>query len=108
MVRLVIAGLVGVIGAAAAGAEPAPMSSNERAYILTVMCTAIASEYGNDADQQRSLDAARKMARVQGYNDHRLSDDLGSAASVLGIRARNRIDALSRDRDICRRMGLLS
>lgn len=82
-------------------------ASNDRAYTLTLMCTTVASVYGTDADKQRSLDAARKMARAQGYSVKRLSDDLGTMANVLGDKDRDHPDEVQRDREICRRMGLL-
>lgn len=83
-------------------------ASNDRAYTLTLMCTAVASEFGTDADKQRSLDAARKMARAQNYSDRRLSDDLGTMANVVGDKARDHPDEVQHDREICRRMGLVS
>ena len=85
-----------------------PMSSNERAYTLTLMCTALASEYGNDADKLRTMDAARKMARAQGYDDRRLSRDVITMASVVGAKLHDNPNAMDENRLICRRLGLVS
>jgi hypothetical protein len=99
--------LLAVAASALVAATPPATSSNERAYTLTLMCTAIASEYGNDADKHRAMDAATKMARAQGYSDKRLANDMISMASVVGDQIHNQSSQVSQNREICRRIGLV-
>jgi hypothetical protein len=96
----------------ASGAVAAPSkqstSANERAYTLTLMCAVVASTGKNDADKQRAMDAARKMAKASGQTADRLSKDLIAMANVLGNEARNDASAMDRRRQNCRKIGLVS
>jgi len=81
---------------------------NERAYTLTLMCAAVAAYYQNDADITRTMDAARKMARVQNLSETRLSDDLFKMTNALGAELRQNPNAMDEDRAVCRKLGLVS
>ena len=113
-VALLIA-LLGVIAFDAAiiraqSASPAQpsMSSNARAYDITLVCYVVALDGRVEADHARALDGVRKMAKVLGYDDKRMSDDIFKMTTVLGARTRSDPTVISRNREGCRRLGLIS
>jgi hypothetical protein len=92
----------------AAKAAPQPMSQKERTYTITLICVAVAANDRDETGSARSLDAARKMASVLGYGNARLSKDLGTMASVVGVQLRNEPAKVDRNRGVFRQLGLLS
>ena len=96
---------MGLVGAAKAA--PQPMSKNERAYTITLICAVLASRDKNDADIQRTMDAVRKMGKAQGYANKKVSGDLITMASVVGVQLRNEPATVDHNRGICRQLGLL-
>ena len=94
--------------AAAPQASRAPMSAKERTYTITLICYSISANDDDQAGNAKSLDAARKMARALRYSDERLSRDLFTMASVVGLQLRDEPDTVARNRGICRQLGLLS
>ncbi len=83
-------------------------NSNKSAYTITLICAVVASESKNDADIQRTMEAARKMGRVQGFDTARVSSDLTKMAGALGVERRSDPNAAARDRALCQRMKLVS
>jgi hypothetical protein len=94
----------GIMGGAEAA--PQPMSKNERAYTITLICV-LAARDKNDADIQRTMDAVRKMGKTKGYADKKVSGDLITMASVVGVQLRDEPTTVDRNRGICRQLGLL-
>ncbi len=86
----------------------AATATNERAYTVTLMCAVVASKGTSDSDKVRTMDAARKMAKANGYSTDRLSRDLLGAATIAGRNLRNNPNALDGDRAMCRKLGLIS
>lgn len=86
-------------------AAPKPMSKNERAYTITLICVAISAN--ENTEDIRSIDAARKMSKTLGYDNKRLSRDIGTMASVVGVQLRDEPATVDRNRGICRQLGLL-
>ena len=86
---------------------PQPMSQNERAYTITLICYVISANDRDAAGNARSLDAARKMATALGYSNERLSHDIGTMVSVVGVQLRNEPATVDRNRGICRQLGLI-
>jgi hypothetical protein len=97
---------LGLMGAGTPAKQP--LSQQERTYTITLICAAIAANDRDEAGSQRSLDAARKMATALGYSLDRLSKDLGTMASVVGVQLRDEPATVERNRGICRQLGLLS
>jgi hypothetical protein len=97
---------LGLMGAVTPAAQP--MTKNERAYTITLICVTIAANDRDDASYQRSLDAVRKMATALGYTTKRLSNDLITMASVIGVQLRDEPAKVEHSRGICRQLGLLS
>ena len=92
-----------------AGAPPKQsMDPKERTYTITLICSAIAANDNDKAGSARSIDAARKMARALAYSTKRLSSDLGTMASVVGVQLRDEPATVDRNRGVCRQLGLLS
>lgn len=95
-------------GLAGAGeAAPQPMNKNERAYTITLICAVLASRDKNDADTQRTMDAVRKMGKAKGYASKKVSGDLITMASVVGVQLRDEPATVERNRGICRQLGLI-
>jgi hypothetical protein len=86
-------------------AAPKPMSKNERAYTITLICVAISAN--ENTGDIRSIDAARKMAKTLGYKNERLSRDMLTMASVVGVQLRDEPATVDRNRAICRQLGLV-
>jgi hypothetical protein len=105
--RRVIFGML-ALGLMGAGEPAQPMSQNERAYTITLTCSAIAANDNDQAGSTRSIDAARKMAKALGYSTKRLSSDLITMASVVGVQLRDEPAKVDRNRGICRQLGLVS
>jgi hypothetical protein len=82
--------------------------ANEQAYTITLLCAAVASQSRNDADIQRTMEAVRKMARVLGYDNRRLSTDMVKMAGALGVEQRTDPRAMDDHRATCRRIKLIS
>jgi hypothetical protein len=99
--------MVAMAGAVSATAEQ-PMSKDERAYTITLICAAIAANDRDDAGSQRSIEAARKMATALGYSLDRLSKDLLTMAEVVGVQLRDEPAKVEQRRAVCRQLGLLS
>jgi hypothetical protein len=99
--------MVAMTGAISARAQQ-PMSKDERAYTITLICAAIAANDRDDAGSQRSIEAARKMAAALGYSSKKLSSDLITMASVVGVQLRDEPAKVEQRRGICRQLGLLS
>ena len=91
--------------AGAGEAAPKPMSKNERAYTITLICVAISAN--ENTGDIRSIDAARKMAKTLGYKNERLSRDMLTMASVVGVQLRDEPATVDRNRAICRQLGLV-
>ena len=103
--------LVGVLVmglTATASLAEQPMSQNERAYTITLICNAIAASDNDYEGSARSIDAARKMAKALGYSSKRLSSDLITMASVVGVQLRDEPAKVEQRRAVCRQLGLLS
>lgn len=96
---------LGLLASASHGQQP--MSENERAYTISLICNAIAASDNDQAGSARSIDAARKMAKVLGYSLDRLSKDLGKMASVVGVQLRDEPTKIAQRRAVCRQLGLL-
>jgi hypothetical protein len=103
----VILGML-ALGLMGAGAPAQPMSQNERAYTITLICNAIAANDNDQSGSTRSIDAARKMAKALGYSTKRLSSDLITMASVVGVQLRDEPAKVEHRRGVCRQLGLLS
>ena len=88
-------------------AAPQPMSKNERAYTITLICAVLAARHKNDVDIQRTMDAVRKMGKAKGYTNKKVSGDLITMASVVGVQLRDEPATVERNRGICRQLGLL-
>ena len=92
-------------------AAPSPAATqpqNDRAYTLTLMCAVVASHYGGDADIHRTMDAARKMGKAKGYAGKRVSDDLVTMSGALGAELRNNPTSMDENREVCRKLKLVS
>ena len=97
-----------IVDALNSRAHAAPMSSNERAYTWALICYVVAVDEKSDSDHARALDGVRKMAKVMGYDDKRMADDTFKRVTVLGARTRSDPEAITRNRDMCRKLGLIS
>lgn len=106
--RVAVVGLLALGLATSGSVAQQPMSQNERAYTVTLVCVTIAANDRDDAGHQRSLDAARRMATVLGHDLDRLSHDLITMASVVGVQLREEPAKVAQSRAICRQLGLLS
>lgn len=106
--RGVIIGLLAMGLAATASSAQQPMSQNDRAYTITLICVTISANDQDDSGHQRSLDAARRMATALGYNNDRLGHDLITMASVVGVQLRDEPAKVEHSRAVCRQLGLLS
>jgi hypothetical protein len=106
--RAVFFGLLALGLTATASVAQQPMSQNERAYTITLICNAIAANDNDRAGSARSIDAARKMAKALGYSSKRLSNDLITMASVVGVQLRDEPAKVERSRAVCRQLGFLS
>ena len=95
----------GLTGASEAASPP--MSKNERAYTITLICAVLASRDKNDVDIQRTMGAVRKMGKAKGYASKKVSGDLITMASVVGVQLRNEPATVDHNRGICRQLGLL-
>jgi hypothetical protein len=104
----VIIGLLAMGLTATASVAQQPMSQNERAYTITLICNAIAANDNDHAGSARSIDAARRMATALGYSTERLSSDLITMASVVGVQLRDEPAKVEHSRAVCRQFGLLS
>lgn len=104
---ILAAAMVLAMGAVAVPAQQ-PMSQNERAYTITLICSAIAANDNDPTGSARSIDAARRMATALGYSTERLSNDLITMASVVGIQLRDEPATVEHRRTVCRQLGLLS
>lgn len=107
---LALASVTSTVSATRAVAQTAqqPMSQNERAYTITLICSAIAANDNDHEGSARSLEAARRMAQVLGYGTERLSSDLITMASVVGVQLRDEPAKIEQRRTVCRQLGLLS
>jgi hypothetical protein len=85
-----------------------PMDPKERTYTITLICSAIAANDNDQAGSARSIDAARKMAGALAYSTKRLSSDLITMASVVGVQLRDEPAKVEHSRGVCRQLGLLS
>lgn len=97
---------LGLLASASHGQQP--MSKDERAYTITLMCNAIAASDSDYEGSARSMEAARKMAKALGYNSKRLSSDLITMASVVGVQLRDEPAKVAQRREVCRQLGLLN
>lgn len=88
-------------------AAPQPMDSKERAYTITLICAIVAAHDKNDTDIQRTMDAVRKMGKAKGYPNKKISGDLITMASVVGVQLRDEPATVERNRGICRALGLI-
>lgn len=96
-----------------AKAAPQPIATpataaNERAYDVTLVCYVVAVDGKNESDHARALDGVRKMAKALGYNNKRMSDDIFKMVTVLGAKTRSDPYAITRNREGCRKLGLIS
>jgi len=98
--------LAGAFLCCTATAAP-PDDANQHAYTLTLMCVSVAGHEGNQADKLRAMDALRKMQRAMGYSNRHLADDMVDMAQVLGVKMRNDPGLMPRNREICRKLGLI-
>lgn len=107
---LALASVTLTVSATMAVAQTAqqPMSQNERTYTITLICSAIAANDNDHEGSARSLEAARKMAQALGYSNERLSSDLITMASVVGVQLREEPEKIVQRRAVCRQLGLLS
>ncbi len=107
---LALASATSTVSATKAVAQTAqqPMSQNERAYTITLICSAIAANDNDHEGSARSLEAARKMATALGYSNDRLAHDLITMASVVGVQLRDEPEKIAQRRAVCRQLGLLS
>lgn len=108
MRKALLAVLMMVAAGTASAKAQQPMTKNERAYTITLICVAIAANDRDDAGSQRSIEAARKMARALGYSLDRLSKDLLTMAKVVGVQLRDEPAKVEQSRTVCRQLGLLS
>ena len=93
--------------ASAAPAKPS-QAANERAYDVTLVCYVVAVDGNNQSDHARALDGVRKMAKALGYDNKRMSDDIFKMVNVLGAKTRSDPTAITRNREGCRKLGLVS
>lgn len=107
---LALASVTSTVSATKAVAQTAdqPMSQNERAYTITLICSAIAANDNDHEGSARSIEAARKMATALGYRSDQLSHDLITMASVVGVQLREEPEKIVQRRAVCRQLGLLS
>jgi hypothetical protein len=103
-----IVGMLALCLAAAPSLAQQPMSQNERAYTITLICNAIAANDNDHAGSTRSIDAARRMATALGYSIEQLGHDLITMASVVGVQLRDEPAKVEHSRAVCRQLGLLS
>ena len=88
-------------------ATPA-IAANQRAYDVTLVCYVVAVDGKNESDHARALDGVRKLARALGYNSKRMSVDISKMVAVLGAKVRSDPYAITRNREGCRKLGLIS
>ncbi|MBO9712645.1 hypothetical protein [Sphingomonas sp.] len=100
--------LIAATGCAAQASAAAPDSAAEKAYTLTLMCSAVAAHYQDKAAGVRALEAARKIAASLHYGNARLAADISGTAEALGIETRTDPGAMERHRASCRGLGLAS
>lgn len=105
---LVLAAAMVLASGAVAVPAQQPMSQNERAYTITLICAVLAANGRNDADIQRTINAVRKVGTTMGYSNKKVSSDLGTMASVVGVQMRDEPATVDRNRGVCRQLGLLS
>jgi hypothetical protein len=105
---LLAVGLVSVANAAPPPSARPTIEANKRAYNVTLVCYVVAVDGNNESEHTRALDGLRKMAKALGYNDKRMSDDIFKMVTVLGAKTRSDPSAITRNREGCRRLGLVS
>lgn len=99
--------MVAVALPGAAMAAPTKSQASERAYTLSLMCSAVAANDGEQADYSRTFDAVRKTGRKLGHSEARISQDVLTMAQVVGDRAHRDPSSLDGNREICRKLGLI-
>lgn len=103
--------LLGVLALGLMGAgtpQNQPMEPKVRAYTLSLMCYVVAVHDQKEADTTRNLDAVRKMGKVLGYTDKRVSDDIWTMTNVVGDQIRRDPNSINVRRDTCRKVQLAS
>ena len=102
---------MGLMSAGVAAPQPIATpatAANQRAYDVTLVCYIVAVDGKNESDHARALDGVRKMAKALGYNNKRMSDDIFKMTTVLGAKTRSDPTAIIRNREGCRKLGLIS
>jgi hypothetical protein len=108
---LLVVMAMGLMSAGEAAPQPIAtpaIAANQRAYDVTLVCYVVAVDGKNESDHARALDGVRKMAKALGYNSKRMSDDISKMVAVLGAKARSDPSAITRNREGCRKLGLIS
>lgn len=91
-------------GSAFAAEEKDP---NSFAYQLLFRCHAVAVADGRESEASKATVAASKLAKTLGYSDRQFASDAIGYANYYGMRHRDRA-ALSEDRTLCRKFGVLA